>query len=67
MQYDKIWSYIEAGKQAGAKVALGGQKRSTKGYYVDPTSKLDAQARTRAKLTDTPNRCNQSSPRSPLT
>ena len=39
MQYDKIFSYIDAGKQAGAKCILGGQKRPGKGYYVDPTSK----------------------------
>ena len=37
MQYDKIFSYIEAGKQAGAKCVLGGEKRQGKGYYVDPT------------------------------
>ena len=39
MQYDKIWSYIEAGKAEGAKLALGGVKRAGKGYFVDPTSK----------------------------
>ena len=39
MQYDKIFSYIEAGKQAGAKCVLGGEKRAGKGYFVDPTSK----------------------------
>ncbi|OBZ71778.1 Aldehyde dehydrogenase [Grifola frondosa] len=37
MQYDKIFSYIEAGKQQGAKVALGGEKRPGKGYFVEPT------------------------------
>ncbi|KAJ8698209.1 hypothetical protein PTI98_004947 [Pleurotus ostreatus] len=36
-QYDRVWSYIEAGKQAGAKVAVGGEKRQGKGYFVDPT------------------------------
>jgi aldehyde dehydrogenase (NAD+) len=36
-QYDRVWGYIEAGKQEGAKVILGGVKRSGKGYYVDPT------------------------------
>ncbi|KAF9006467.1 NAD-aldehyde dehydrogenase [Cyathus striatus] len=36
-QYDRVWGYIEAGKQEGAKVILGGVKRSEKGYYVDPT------------------------------
>ena len=39
MQYDKIFSYIEAGKQAGAKCVVGGEKRPGKGYFVDPTSK----------------------------
>ncbi|KAH8106050.1 NAD-aldehyde dehydrogenase [Cristinia sonorae] len=37
VQYDKIWSYIESGKQEGAKCILGGEKRAGKGYYVDPT------------------------------
>ncbi|KAI0773836.1 NAD-aldehyde dehydrogenase [Fomes fomentarius] len=41
MQYDKIFSYIEAGKQAGAKCILGGEKRPGKGYYVDPTIFVD--------------------------
>ncbi|KIK06785.1 hypothetical protein K443DRAFT_674072 [Laccaria amethystina LaAM-08-1] len=36
-QYDRVWGYIESGKQEGAQLALGGVKRSTKGYYVDPT------------------------------
>jgi len=36
-QYDRIWGYIEAGKAAGAKVVLGGTKRSGKGYFIDPT------------------------------
>ncbi|TFK43622.1 NAD-aldehyde dehydrogenase [Crucibulum laeve] len=36
-QYDRVWGYIEAGKQEGANVVLGGTKRSGKGYWVDPT------------------------------
>ncbi|GBE79170.1 NAD-aldehyde dehydrogenase [Sparassis latifolia] len=36
-QYDKIFRYIDYGKQEGAKLVLGGEKRPTKGYYVDPT------------------------------
>ncbi|KAF9058079.1 aldehyde dehydrogenase domain-containing protein [Panaeolus papilionaceus] len=36
-QYDRVWGYIESGKQEGAKVVLGGDKRSEKGYWVDPT------------------------------
>ncbi len=38
MQYDKIFSFIESGKQEGAKAILGGEKRPGKGYFVDPTS-----------------------------
>lgn len=37
MQYDKIFRYIGYGKEEGAKLVLGGEKRSTKGYFVDPT------------------------------
>lgn len=37
-QYDRVWNYIEAGKQEGAKPILGGVKRSGKGFYADPTS-----------------------------
>ncbi|KAJ7667933.1 NAD-aldehyde dehydrogenase [Mycena polygramma] len=29
IQYDRVWSYIEAGKQEGAKVAVGGTKLFT--------------------------------------
>ncbi|KAF5388283.1 hypothetical protein D9615_000287 [Tricholomella constricta] len=36
-QYDKVWGYIEAGKQEGAKAILGGAKRSGKGFFVEPT------------------------------
>ena len=37
-QYDRVWSYIEAGKREGAQTIVGGTKRQGKGYYVDPTS-----------------------------
>jgi aldehyde dehydrogenase (NAD+) len=37
-QYDRVWSYIESGKKEGAKVIVGGEKRTTPGYWVDPTS-----------------------------
>ncbi|KII94734.1 hypothetical protein PLICRDRAFT_33547 [Plicaturopsis crispa FD-325 SS-3] len=36
-QYDRVWGYIEAGKKEGAKAIVGGTKRTTKGYWVDPT------------------------------
>ena len=38
-QFDKVWGYIELGKQEGAKVLVGGERRTGKGYFVDPTSK----------------------------
>ncbi|KAG2013750.1 aldehyde dehydrogenase [Coprinopsis cinerea AmutBmut pab1-1] len=38
-QYDRVWAYIESGKQEGARVLLGGKRRDSPGYYVDPTSK----------------------------
>lgn len=37
-QYDKVHGYIEAGKNEGAKVILGGEKRPGKGFFIDPTS-----------------------------
>ncbi|KAA1466204.1 NAD-aldehyde dehydrogenase [Dentipellis sp. KUC8613] len=36
-QYDRVWNYIESGKKEGARLVIGGQKRSTPGYYVDAT------------------------------
>ena len=38
-QFDRVWSYIESGRAEGAKIVLGGEKRQTNGYWVDPTSK----------------------------
>lgn len=49
-QYDRVWGYIEAGKQEGAKVVLGGTKRSGKGYFVDPTSEYFQTIRTDFQL-----------------
>ncbi|KAF9649360.1 aldehyde dehydrogenase [Thelephora ganbajun] len=37
IQFDKVWGYIESGKQEGAKVLVGGERRAGKGYFVDPT------------------------------
>ncbi|KAJ7781335.1 aldehyde dehydrogenase domain-containing protein [Mycena metata] len=33
-QYDRVWGYIESGKQEGAKVVLGGTKRAGKGFFL---------------------------------
>ncbi|GLB45581.1 putative aldehyde dehydrogenase [Lyophyllum shimeji] len=37
IQYDRIMNYIESGKQAGAKVHLGGDRFGTEGYFINPT------------------------------
>jgi aldehyde dehydrogenase (NAD+) len=37
-QYDRVWSYIESGKKEGAKAIVGGERRTTPGYWVDATS-----------------------------
>jgi aldehyde dehydrogenase (NAD+) len=30
-------SYIDAGKQAGAKIETGGNRKGEKGFYIEPT------------------------------
>lgn len=35
-QYDRVWGYIDAGKQEGAKVVLGGTKRKCPGNIAVP-------------------------------
>ena len=42
-QFDKIMSYLDVGKQGGASVIFGGEKRQldgaySNGYYVEPTA-----------------------------
>jgi hypothetical protein len=37
-QYDRVHGYIESGKKEGATVILGGEKRTGKGFFIDPTS-----------------------------
>jgi len=37
VQFDRIMSYIDHGKQAGAKVEIGGKRKGDKGYYIEPT------------------------------
>ncbi|KAL8935447.1 MAG: hypothetical protein Q9211_004703 [Gyalolechia sp. 1 TL-2023] len=36
-QYDRIMGYIDAGKQAGAKVEIGGERHGNEGYFIKPT------------------------------
>jgi phenylacetaldehyde dehydrogenase len=40
-QMDRVMGYIEAGKRAGASVALGGDAPAANGYYVNPTILVD--------------------------
>ncbi len=36
-QYDRVMSYIEHGKQGGAKLATGGNRVGKEGYFIEPT------------------------------
>ena len=36
-QYERILSYVEIGKEEGAKLVEGGEARSGDGYYIKPT------------------------------
>lgn len=35
--YNKVLSYIDSGKEQGAKLEFGGKKIDTKGYFIEPT------------------------------
>lgn len=37
VQFDRIMSYIDAGKKAGAKVETGGERLGDKGFFIKPT------------------------------
>ncbi|KAF2463348.1 aldehyde dehydrogenase, allergen Cla h 10 [Lindgomyces ingoldianus] len=37
VQFDRIMSYIEAGKQAGATIETGGKRKGDKGFFIEPT------------------------------
>ncbi|KAH7114207.1 aldehyde dehydrogenase [Dendryphion nanum] len=37
LQFDRIMSYIDAGKEAGATVETGGKRKGDKGYFIEPT------------------------------
>jgi len=36
-QFDRVNSYLEVGKGEGARVTIGGEARSGKGYFIKPT------------------------------
>jgi phenylacetaldehyde dehydrogenase len=40
-QHDRVLSYIEAGKKAGATIAMGGDAPNAEGYFVNPTIMVD--------------------------
>lgn len=37
LQYDRIMSYIQSGKDEGATVVTGGERLGNKGYFIKPT------------------------------
>jgi len=37
IQFDRIMDYIKQGKDAGAKVEIGGNRKGDKGYFIEPT------------------------------
>ncbi|KAI0259301.1 aldehyde dehydrogenase [Gloeopeniophorella convolvens] len=37
VQFDRIMSFIDSGKQQGATVHLGGERHGTEGYWIQPT------------------------------
>jgi len=37
LQFDRIMSYIQSGKEAGAKVETGGERHGKEGYFIQPT------------------------------
>ncbi|PYH48330.1 aldehyde dehydrogenase family protein [Aspergillus saccharolyticus JOP 1030-1] len=37
LQFDRIMEYIDHGKQAGATVAVGGERHGNEGYFIQPT------------------------------
>jgi len=38
LQYDRIMSYVESGKQEGAKIITGGERHGKEGYFIKPVS-----------------------------
>mmetsp|Transcript_22128 Transcript_22128/g.42999 ORF Transcript_22128/g.42999 Transcript_22128/m.42999 type:complete len:578 (+) Transcript_22128:22-1755(+) len=43
LQFDRVMSYIEQGKREGARLACGGVRSGTRGYYVMPTVFADVE------------------------
>ena len=36
-QFERVMSYIQSGKEAGAKIEIGGNRHGHKGYFIEPT------------------------------
>ncbi|GAA5997829.1 aldehyde dehydrogenase family protein [Rhodotorula paludigena] len=43
LQFDRISAHIQAGKDEGATVHLGGNRHGTEGYFIEPTIFTDVQ------------------------
>ena len=43
VQFEKVMGYIEAGKREGAKLAHGGKRVGSQGYFIEPTVFVDVQ------------------------
>ena len=41
VQFDKVMGYIESGKRDGAKLAYGGERVGSRGYFIEPTVFVD--------------------------
>ncbi|KAF2460756.1 aldehyde dehydrogenase, allergen Cla h 10 [Lineolata rhizophorae] len=37
LQFDRIMSYINHGREEGAKIEIGGKRKGDKGYFIEPT------------------------------
>jgi aldehyde dehydrogenase (NAD+) len=43
VQFDKVMSFIESGKEQGAKLVAGGNRWGDRGYFIEPTVFCDVQ------------------------
>jgi aldehyde dehydrogenase (NAD+) len=43
IQFDKVMSYIESGRDQGAKLVCGGDRVGDRGYFIEPTVFADVQ------------------------
>lgn len=44
-QFDRVMGFINSGKQEGAKVAIGGERHGSEGYFIKPTVFTDVNTR----------------------